>query len=295
MVPSWLSQHAFQYQNYKDVPAEQLEAIRKGLAKLKHPEPVVSIVIPAWNEEENIVNTLSSLSKLQTRYPTELIVVNNNSTDRTQEILDLLEINSFIEKEQGVAYARNTGLKISKGKYHLCGDSDTLYPPTWVDHIIPPLEKEGVVCVYGLYSLIPPPSSSSLAFSMYSILSDIDVELRRGEREFINVRGVNFAFKADLGRKVKGFELDKNKIRKMDAKPGTANHVEDGEDGTMALRLLQEGKLQIVRSNKARVWTSPDRALADGGLGRAAYIRIKKRLIGMVKSKLPYRKKHALS
>ncbi|GHA56809.1 glycosyl transferase family A [Pontibacter akesuensis] len=295
MVPSWLSQHSFHYDDYKTVSRERLEAIKKGLKRLSHPDPVVSIVLPAWNEEQGMLHTLSSLSMLQTRYPTELIVVNNNSTDRTQEILDLLEVRSVIEKEQGVAYARNTGLQISKGKYHLCGDSDTLYPPTWVDAIIPPLEKEGVVCVYGLYSLVPPIDHSAYSFGIYSILSDIDVELRRGEREFINVRGVNFGFKAELGRKVKGFELDKNKIRKMDAKPGTANHVEDGEDGTMALRLLQEGKLQIVRSSGARVWTSPDRALADGGLGRAAYIRIRKRLLGMLKSKLSARKKPALS
>lgn len=295
MVPSWLSLHSFHYEDYKAVPNERLESIKKGLAKLQHPDPLVSIVIPAWNEEQSILNTLSSLSVLQTRYPTELIVVNNNSTDRTQEILDILEVTSVIEHEQGVAYARNTGLTIAKGKYHLCGDSDTLYPPTWVDSMIPSLEKEGVVCVYGLYSLVPPADSSTLSFGIYSILSDIDVELRRGEREFINVRGVNFGFKADLGRKVKGFELDKDKIRKMDAKPGTANHVEDGEDGTMALRLLQEGKLQIVRSNRARVWTSPDRALADGGLGRAAYIRIRKRVLGMLKSRMPFRKKPALS
>jgi glycosyltransferase involved in cell wall biosynthesis len=41
--------------------------------------PLISIVIPAFNEEKNILSTLRSLSEISTTYPVEILVVNNNS------------------------------------------------------------------------------------------------------------------------------------------------------------------------------------------------------------------------
>ncbi|MFQ5448318.1 MAG: glycosyltransferase family 2 protein, partial [Saprospiraceae bacterium] len=123
-VPAWVRRHQFTYSDYRSAAAERIEAIRRGLENLKAPSPAVSIVIPAYNEEKELLNTLSSLSELQPDRPTELIIVNNNSTDGTQEILDMTGVRSIMVKQQGVTYARQAGLELAKGQYILSGDAD---------------------------------------------------------------------------------------------------------------------------------------------------------------------------
>ncbi|KIO74803.1 glycosyl transferase, partial [Pedobacter lusitanus] len=54
----------------------------------------------AWNEEINILRCVASLSKMKTAIPFEIIVVNNNSQDKTQETIDQLHVRSFNELSQ---------------------------------------------------------------------------------------------------------------------------------------------------------------------------------------------------
>src|SRR5665647_2356450 len=96
-LPTWLKQHLFTYDRISDVSEERLNRIKTGLAGLNSDSPDVSIVIPVWNEENNILKTLSSLSEIKTNYKCELILVNNNSTDNTQELIDSLGVRSVFE------------------------------------------------------------------------------------------------------------------------------------------------------------------------------------------------------
>jgi cellulose synthase/poly-beta-1,6-N-acetylglucosamine synthase-like glycosyltransferase len=70
----------------KEVLQSGIAAIRAQLQKLYSPTPEVSIVIPAYNEAENILKTLSSLAASTTRKSVEIIVVNNNSKDETEAL-----------------------------------------------------------------------------------------------------------------------------------------------------------------------------------------------------------------
>jgi len=76
-TPNWVKRHYFNFRNYEKVPESAIQKIKKGLEKFIITEPVVSIVIPAYNEEENLLSTLSSFAELQPAVPTELLVVNN--------------------------------------------------------------------------------------------------------------------------------------------------------------------------------------------------------------------------
>ena len=91
-VPGWVSQHDFAQTHFSLMQLEELAHLRKQLMRFHSSEPIVSIVIPVWTEEKNIVRTLSSFAKMDVPYECELIIVNNNSTDRTAEILDLLGV-----------------------------------------------------------------------------------------------------------------------------------------------------------------------------------------------------------
>ncbi len=272
-LPKWLVQHLFEYQSINDIPKLQYEKIISGLNNLINPEPEVSIVIPVWNEETNIYRTLSSISQIKTKYRCELLLVNNNSTDGTQKLIDDIGVRSVFEKEQGIANARSAGLKNAKGKYHLCADADTFYPPTWVDGMVETLREENVVCVYGKYSFVPPDETGRLGLGFYELSSEMLFMLRKKNREYINVLGFNFGFITELGRSVNGFKMEKP--RKGENLKDSKDYVAASEDGMMAMRLMKFGKIKRVTSEKARVWTGTRRLLKDGSLANAFKNRVK--------------------
>jgi len=93
----------------------------------------VSIVIPAFNEEKLIERCLKSLIK-QTlpRKEYEIIVVDNNSTDKTAEIAKKYADRVITEKRKGVLYARQTGTMEAKSDIILRTDADGFVPKNWV-------------------------------------------------------------------------------------------------------------------------------------------------------------------
>lgn len=94
-------------------------------------KPIVSVIVPAYNAEKTIAKTINSLIK-QTLKSIEIIVIDDGSTDSTAEIVkDLAKkdkrIKYYFQKNQGVAVARNTGIKKSTGKYIMWCDSDDTF------------------------------------------------------------------------------------------------------------------------------------------------------------------------
>ncbi|MCX6815953.1 MAG: glycosyltransferase [Candidatus Aenigmarchaeota archaeon] len=90
--------------------------------------PSVSILIPAYNEEKNIANTIRCVKKLI--YPKgklEVMVIDDGSTDRTYEIAKKLGIRVLRKQNQGKkAFALNYGLKHAKGELIACMDADSM-------------------------------------------------------------------------------------------------------------------------------------------------------------------------
>ncbi|MBX7126340.1 MAG: glycosyltransferase [Cyclobacteriaceae bacterium] len=273
-IPSWVRQHRYPYTSWREIPENKLQELRNGLARFLTARPVVSIVIPVWNEEKNLVRTLSTFASMEIPVPTELIIVNNNSTDATQEILDKLGVRTVMETRQGIAHARLAGLRASRGEYELCGDGDSMYPPRWIKTMLRALQQEDVTCVYGNYSFLPTARSSRVALGAYEIMAESLFEFRRLRREFLNVRGANFGFRTAEGIAVKGFEMPVTRVFDNDEKSG--KFVVFGEDGRMGRKLGELGKLKLVRSPHARIWTSSRRLLKDGSLFNAFMKRIGK-------------------
>ncbi len=90
--------------------------------------PSVSIIIPAYNEEEHILETINSLKKLS--YPRnliEIIVIDDGSTDKTAEIANLTGVTVLKKENAGKANALNLGIEKAKGEIIACVDADS-YP-----------------------------------------------------------------------------------------------------------------------------------------------------------------------
>lgn len=96
--------------------------------------PIVSVIIPCYNEAEHIEEVIEHLHRLN--YPNyEIIAVNDGSKDNTAEILQnlmkkskKLRVVDFI-KNQGKATGLNMGAMVSKGEYLVCIDGDSIIEP----------------------------------------------------------------------------------------------------------------------------------------------------------------------
>jgi 1,2-diacylglycerol 3-alpha-glucosyltransferase len=98
-------------------------------------KPLVSIIIPALNEEKYIEKTLKSVRR-QTYPKIEVIVVDNGSTDRTGEIAKKYANKVIVEEKRGIGIARNRGAKEAKGDILLFLDADTEIEKDCVEKIV---------------------------------------------------------------------------------------------------------------------------------------------------------------
>ena len=108
----------------------------------------VSIVIPAFNEEEFIKECLVSVLN-QKELPDEIIVVDNNSTDDTAKIAKRLGAKVVTENRQGLIFARNKGFDCAKYEILARCDADTVVPTNWVKRIKYNFEKQKINALTG--------------------------------------------------------------------------------------------------------------------------------------------------
>jgi len=91
-------------------------------------EPIISIVMPTFNEEKYIERSLKCLRSQITDIPYEIVVCDGLSTDNTIKIAEKYADKIIIEPKKGIAYGRNAGVRASSGKYIINVDADTIYP-----------------------------------------------------------------------------------------------------------------------------------------------------------------------
>ena len=97
-MPKWYDKYLSIYgMPFDEVSCIILDEIKTKLASQQCEDPLVSIVVIAFNEERRLAACLWSLSELQTKYPIEIIGVNNNSKRRTEEVYQRLGLPYFNE------------------------------------------------------------------------------------------------------------------------------------------------------------------------------------------------------
>lgn len=247
--PDWINQYAYPFERIDEVPQSVFDDINDRLDKRISTTPLVSIMVIAYNEEINILRTISTLSAQKTTVPFEIVAVNNNSTDQTQETMDRLHIRRFFQPIQGCGPARQMGQEMALGDYILLADADCLYPPNWLDSMLTKLRQSGVVCVYGRYSFIAPPDIPRWQFSLHETLKDLMAEIKHIKRPYLNAYGISMGYRREAGLKA-----------------GYTPHNIRGEDGRLCFDMMQYGRVVPMKKNSARVWTAPRTILQEGSL-----------------------------
>lgn len=111
---------------------------------------MISVVIPTYNEEQNIERCLRSLAdQTVPREAYEVIVVDGNSRDRTRELAEPLADSVFIQKSLRVGGARNDGIMAAGGDIVATTDADCILPRDWVERIGRNFAEKEIVQLYG--------------------------------------------------------------------------------------------------------------------------------------------------
>lgn len=183
--------------------------------------PLVSIIITTKNEEKNIINCLKSI-KAQT-YPQdklEIIVVDNNSIDKTKEIAQKYT-NKIYNQGSERSAQRNYGAKKAQGSWLLFLDADMILSPTAISKSLKKAQEENLIALY-----IP---EVILGASFWS-------QVRRLERSFYDATPIDAVrlIKADVFNKIDGFDLS----------------LTGPEDWDLDKRIRQEGKVGLAGTYK---------------------------------------------
>ncbi len=183
-----------------------------------------SIIIASYNEGKNLEKCLESLTQI--RYPREayeIIVVDNNSTDNTFEIVrQFPEVLYLKEGKQGASFARNKGISRAKGNIMVFLDADTAVTRNWLSAIIEPFEKKDIGAVGGAIL----PFNENNIFSQYLGVSLFLRYPRYGKkREIRGFPSCNLAVQKEMIRR--GFD--------------TATFSTYGEDKDICYHILEKG------------------------------------------------------
>jgi len=168
----------------------------------------VSVLVPAHNEEELLLETIKSILSVDyDKHDYEVIVVDDGSTDNTYNIVSSLakrynNLKVFKKQNGGRASALNEGLRHASGKFILITDADTLVDESWISEMESSLEHFDVVqgACYGVetkYFLERVQKASSLLSFKYS-------------RKRYRAVGANFGFSREVFEKA-GF-FDENTV-----------------------------------------------------------------------------------
>ena len=195
----------------------------------------VSVVIPVFNEEKLIARCLTALQN-QTKKPFEIIVVDNNSSDKTAEIAKTFPVRIVTEKKQGIISARNTGFNAAKGDIVGRIDADTLVPPNWIEEIQKHFKQDS-----NLIALSGPTSFDDPNFNHLLIAENV---LLRSWRLIFGhdiLYGPNMALSKKAWKKVKPYVCLDDKL------------VHEDFDITIHLGELKMGKILFDKKFKVEV------------------------------------------
>ncbi len=203
---------------------------------------MISVVIPALNEQKYLGRCLESLARQDYQGSFEIIVVDNGSSDGTVAVANSYGVKVVSEARTGVAFARAKGFKAAQGEIIASTDADTILPANWLSQIESLFTKHpDAVVVAGHYSLMDGPIVVRLVlkFSLIVIPAIIKFFPR-----LWNFPGSDFAVKSTVFRAIGGFN------------PG----IKIYEDVDLCQRLRKQGMVvfcpQLIVSTSGRAFAT---------------------------------------
>lgn len=200
----------------------------------------VSIVIPAYNEEKYIGDTLFSLlkSEQKTDINYEVILVDNNSTDKTVEVAKKftqgMNLRVIKESRQGRGAARARGFREAKGEIILSADADTIFYQGWVEKLANVLTGD-VVAVTTSCKIV---DASVFTNAIFNFIQPISMVLYRIFPGHFWLSGFSFGILKEIYQKSGGFDTS----------------LQAQEDLDLSFRVAKLGKIKFI--NKPVVFSS---------------------------------------
>lgn len=106
--------------------------------------PLVSMIIPVYNEQESIEACLRSV-QMQTYEPLEVIMIDDESTDNTVQIAQKFKVRLLRQEHQGPGAARNLGAREAGGEILVFADADMQVHPEYVEKLVAPIITGDVI------------------------------------------------------------------------------------------------------------------------------------------------------
>lgn len=212
----------------------------------------ISFVVPAYNEEDYIRHCLDAIiAEIAGRDGYEIIVADNNSTDRTCEIVtrDYPSVTLLHEPQRGANRAREAGFAASKGRFVAFLDADTELGRGWIDRALGAFAKDpALVCLSGPF-----------------IYYDLPLRTRALVQVFYGATYLTYLINNFVLRNTSMIQGGTEIVRR-EALEKIGGHAVNltfyGDDADLALRLSKVGK---VRWSYAFAMRSSGRRLAKEG------------------------------
>lgn len=198
----------------------------------------MSVVLAAYNEEKLVGRCLDAI--LAQDYPKDLydvIVVNNNSTDKTAQIVKEKGLKPyFYDKHQGAIWAKQYGVSQAKGEIVVVTDADTVVQKGWLEHVSRLMKNPKLQCVGG--------TVLALEGNLFSRVLLVAFDYFSLAIRFVGVPfiwGCNIAFRKSAFEAVGGFNTS----------------LKTSDDWEFVVRIQKKyGLKSVLYSSKVRVKTS---------------------------------------
>jgi len=179
---------------------------------MKDNHPIISVVIPAYNEERLLPRCLESLLKQNFQKPFEIIVVDDGSTDKTAKIAERFGVKIItLQKNKGIGNARFVGSAEIQGQIIVGTDADAVVPIDWLKQISDFFDKNpNIGAITGSFRLAKKRKSSlKIGPKLFAIIeAKIVRHLTRLIIGHYCLDGRNFAIRKNVYEQTTGFNRE---------------------------------------------------------------------------------------
>lgn len=189
-----------------------------------------SLIIPVYNRPDEIDELLESLTKSDYNEIYEIVIVEDGSTMRCQDIAqkygDRLDISYYYKANSGPGDSRNYGMKKARGDYFIIFDSDCIIPNQYLTEVEKALKQKYVDCFGG-------PDKALDSFS------DIQKAINFAMTSFLTTGGIRGGSEKIDKFQPRSFNMGLSK-KAFEASQGFGN-IHPGEDPDLSIRLWNLG------------------------------------------------------
>ncbi len=218
----------------------------------------VSVVVATYDRPDDLRNCLRHLTQQESKRSIEIVVVDNHpASGLTPPVVAEFPGTVLVnEVRQGLAYARNRGFTASRGEVVVTTDDDVLVPADWLEKLVAPFSRPGVMIVTGNTLPIELETAAQRHFEEYGGLGRGFVSKEVGVEWFRSIKGravptwelgatANAAFRATI--------FTHPEIGLMDEALGPGTPTGVGEDTYLFYKVLKAG-FTLVYEPSAYVW-----------------------------------------